>query len=219
MRAFNTASAILPLSTIGLADPGLLNHMHISSTDLPASHLVDYAEGSSNDDELLVAGWLEKLLKHFGLHELDNSSERKLVELLERCGECNPSAFQNRALLLDLKRKIVRTAGAHLDSVFVSMSLDVVDEADAEPVLLAVENRQFEGLRYQGEVYRLIDSFLPRHRLQAFCLGQTLSEQKTAFMITQSSERFAVWVNVRAFPHRHHLSSVQCPSESRPIKK
>lgn len=207
-----TAYSISPSTAIGPDNCGLLNHMYISSADRSASHVVDCATLSSNDNELLVASWLEKLLKHFGLHEVDNSLEQKLVEMLERCGDCNLAAFQNRALLLELKRKIVRTAGARLDSAFISMSPDVLDEADAEIVLLAVENRQLEGLRYQDEVYRLIDSFLPRHRLQAFCLGQTLSEQKTTFIITQSSERFAVWVNVRAFPHRH-LPSAHAPTD------
>lgn len=170
-------------------------------------------EPSLVDSELLVANWLDKLLEHFGLSELDGRSEHQLVDMLERCGEGQLSALQNRSLLLDLRRKIMRTAGARLDSAFVTMSPDVIDEEEAEAVSLTVENRKLQGLRYQGEVYRLIDSFLPRHRLQAFCLGQTLSEQKTTFIMTQSSERFAVWVSVRAFPSRHHLPSAPAAAD------
>ena len=203
MRASTTADPILNSATSGQAAYSSLSPMHTSRR----ASLSNDSTHSENDNELLVAGWLEKLLKHFGLDVLDGSSEYQLLEMLERCGEDNSSAFQNRFLLLELKRKIIRTAGAKLDSVFVTMSPDVIDEEDAEAVALEVEGRKLQGLRYQGDIYRLTDAFLPCHRLQAFCLGQTLSEQRTTFIITQSPERFAVWVNVRAFPHRHHLPS------------
>ena len=173
----------------------------------------DRCDNDMSANDLLVSRWLEKLLQHFGVSELDTSSEQKLAALLTRCGESNLVALQNRALLLDLRRKIMRVAGARLDNAFVAMSPDVIDEEDAEAVSLAVAERTLQGLRYQGEIYRLTDSFEPCHRLQAFCMGQTLSEQKTAFIITQSAERFAVWVNVRAFPARHHLASASTPSE------
>lgn len=185
-----------------------LDPMYISSRPV----ISNYSDNSFRNNDLLVAGWLEKLLKHFGLEAIDGSSEHQLIEMLERCGEDNSSAFHNRFLLLELKRKIVRTAGAKLDSAFVTMSPDVIDEEDAEAVTLEVEGRQLQGLRYQGDIYRLTDAFFPRHRLQAFCLGQTLSEQKTAFIITQSPERFAVWVNVRAFPNHQHLPSAYSPA-------
>ena len=212
MRASNTAYPKSTSAASGHAAHSLLNPMHISISHGLAGHLphplADYPASSQIDNEFLVAGWLNKLLKHFGLSELDGSSEQKLVAMLEHCGADTLAALQNRSLLLDLKHRIMRTAGARLDSAFVTMSPEVIDEEDAEAISLDVENRKLQGLRYQGEVYRLTDAFLPRHRLQAFCLGQTLAEQKTTFIITQSSERFAVWVNVRAFPTRSHLSSV-----------
>lgn len=174
-----------------------------------------FSEGVSegfSDSELLVASWLDKLLKHFGLSELDDCSERELATMLESYADSskgNSSAFENRALLLSLKQKIVRTAGARLDSTFVTMSPEVIDEEDAEAVSIEVENRKLQGLRYEGVIYRLTDTFLPCHRLQAFCLGQTLCEQKTAFIITQSPERFAVWVDVKAFPNRRRIPSAR----------
>ncbi len=108
----------------------------------------------------------------------------------------------------------VRLAGAQLDNAFVSMAADVVEEEDTAPISLLVESRQLAGLLYQGEVYRLIESVAANHRLQAFCLGQTLSEQMTSYLITRSAERFAVWVNIRALPqqrYQHHLPAVICP--------
>jgi len=109
----------------------------------------------------------------------------------------------------------IRLAGAQLDDAFISMAADVIEEEDTLPISLTVESHQLAGLRYQGETYRLIESVALNHRLQAFCLGQTLSEQMTSYLITRSAERFAVWVNVRTLPrqrYRHHLPSVIYPS-------
>ena len=217
MSASNTAYTNSTSATSGYAARSLLNSMHTSLSHglaSPLTHsLADYSASSRSDNEFVVAGWLSKLLKHFGLSELDGSSEQQLVAMLEQCGADTLAALQNHSLLLDLRHRIMRTAGAKLDSAFVTMSPEVIDEEDAEAISLSVENRKLQGLRYQGEVYRLTDAFLPRHRLQAFCLGQTLSEQKTTFIITQSSERFAVWVNVRAFPRRSYLSSANHSSK------
>lgn len=98
----------------------------------------------------------------------------------------------------------IRLTGAQLDDAFIAMACDVVDEEEATAIFLTVESRQLQGLRYQGEVYRLIESFAANHRLQAFCLGQTLSEQLISYLITQSGDRFAVWVNISALPHRSY---------------
>ncbi|MGC1306108.1 MAG: hypothetical protein WA885_02675 [Phormidesmis sp.] len=163
---------------------------------------------SSPED--LVASWLEKLLQHFGLRDLDISSDHKLAALLADCGEDNLSILNHSAPLAELKRRIIRLAGAQLDSAFISMAPNVIDEADIERITLSVEARHLEGLRHQGEVYRLLEAFAPCHRLQAFCLGQTLSEQMSPYLITRSDERFAVWINIRALPQRSehkHLSS------------
>ena len=188
-------------TTSDCATYSLSNCMYTSSStslDRSASH---FSDSASRDNERLVAIWSEKLLMHFGLSELDAIAQQEITSLLERCDKDDLSAFEDRSLLLDLKRRIVRTAGARLDSTFIAMSSEVIEEADAEAVSLKVEDRKLQGLRYQGEIYRLTDAFLPCHRLQAFCLGQTLQEQKTAFIITQSPERFAVWVSVKAFTH------------------
>ena len=104
-----------------------------------------------------------------------------------------------------------RMAGARLSNTLISMATDVIEEEDTAPISLKVESLQLEGLLYQGEIYRLIESFAISHRLQAFCIGQTLSEQTISYLITRSTERFAVWVNIRALPrdrYRHHLPSV-----------
>lgn len=204
MSAFTTSYAKLPTIS-GYAASDLFSSMSIPTFNRD--------DNDMSENDLLVSRWLEKLLHHFGVGELDTSSDQKLAAMLTRCGESNLAALQNRTLLLDLKRKIMRVAGARLDNAFVAMSPDVLDEEDIEAIFLTVAERTLQGLRYQGEIYRLTDSFEPCHRLQAFCMGQTLSEQGTAFIITQSTERFAVWVNVRAFPARHHLASAPTPSD------
>lgn len=153
--------------------------------------------------ERIVASWLEALLQRFSVEQLDVVSEQALSLLLQRCQGVSSSDLGNSELLTELKRRIVRLSGAQLDKAFVSMAPDVIDEADAEQIFLAVEGRQLQGVRYQGEVYRLMESFIPSYRLQAYCLGQTLNEQTISYLITRSNERFAVWVNAKALPQRN----------------
>ncbi|MEL6882116.1 MAG: hypothetical protein AAGM27_02230 [Cyanobacteria bacterium J06554_3] len=157
---------------------------------------------ASNSNEDIVANWLETLLRHFGIHQLDAISEQELASLLTDADESNAHALRNSALIAELKRRIIRLAGAQLGDVFVDMAADVIDEQDAAATSLLVEGRRLHGIRYQGEIYRLIEDFAPCHRLRAYCLAQTLSEQSTAHIITRSHQRFAVWVNVKALPTR-----------------
>jgi hypothetical protein len=185
---------------------------------------------ASDNLEALVTPWLENLLRHFGIHELQSISDQTLVSLLASCsykdssykGSSAPygSLFQDSACLAHLKRKIIALAGAQLDSAFLAMAPDVIEEDETEAISLTVDVRSLQGVRYQGEVYRLVDKFLPCHRLQAFCLGHTLNEQRIAHIITRSPARFAVWVNVRALPHshyHHHLPSIEPPPSIEPL--
>ncbi len=158
-------------------------------------------------EEAVITRWLEQLLRHFGIHELKASSDRQLMELMASCESGQTSALQrsvlqDAALLSSLKQRIMRLAGAQLDTTFMSMAPDVVNIEDAETISLEVESRLLKGIRYQDDVYRLVEAFAPCHRLQAFCLGQTMQERGTAYLITRSSEDFSVWVNVLAFPSR-----------------
>ncbi|MEL6157873.1 MAG: hypothetical protein AAFR18_01490 [Cyanobacteria bacterium J06627_32] len=153
--------------------------------------------------ESILASWLEKLLQHFSLQQLDGLSEQALLTFLARCGESPSQALQDSELLYELRRRIIRLAGAQLGDAFVSMAPDVMDEEALEHAFLSVEGRRLEGLRYEGEVYRLVEAFQPCHRLQAYCLAQTLNEQTTSYVMTRSAERFAVWVNVSALPKRY----------------
>mgnify|MGYP001792274218 CR=1 FL=1 len=153
-----------------------------------------------NSGEDIVANWLETLLRHFGVHQLDAISEQELASFLANADESNAHALKNVALIAELKRRIIRLAGAQLGDVFVDMAADVIEEEDVAATSLSVEGHQLHGIRYQGEIYRLIEDFAPCHRLRAYCLAQTLSEQSTAHIITRSHRRFAVWVNVKALP-------------------
>ncbi len=179
----------------------------------------------SVSSESLIAPWVENLLRHFGINELQSISDQTLLSLLSRLSQdpgnihdniredhtsvaqvsSQDSLFQDSVFLAHLKHRITALAGAQLDATFLAMSPDVIEEEETEPISLKIDSRLLQGVRYQGEVYRLVEKFAPCHRLQAFCLGHTLNEQLIAHIITQSSERFAVWVNVRALPHtRYH---------------
>jgi len=162
---------------------------------------------SADRAERLVASWLESLLQRYSIQQLNVISEQGLSTLLTCCQSSDSierelSELHGSSLIAELKRRIRRLSGAQLGEAFVSMSPAIVDEAETEPLFLTVEGRQLQGLRYQGEVYRLMDSFVPSYRLQAYCLGQTLNERTISYVITRSPKRFAVWVNAKALPQR-----------------
>ncbi|MEO0518871.1 MAG: hypothetical protein AAF171_16395 [Cyanobacteria bacterium P01_A01_bin.116] len=184
----------------------------------------------SASHEKLLTRWLEKLLQHFGIYELDKVSDQQLAAMLTRCSDIDTSQLlEDDTLLPALKRRIVRLAGAQLDDAFITMAPDVIAEDEVEPLSLSVAEHRIAGVRYQQEVYRFVEAFAPYHRLQAFCLGQTISTQALThpthtpvenaqippclsppYLITQSPERFAVWVNIRALPsykYSNHLPS------------
>lgn len=158
--------------------------------------------------------WLEQLLKHFSVQQLDAISTQEIAAYLSSCldetlteneGRLNQAAAQQYTMPVDnlaaeLKRRVMRLAGVRLDSAFLAMAPDVIDEAVVEAISLSVEGRELHGVRYQGEVYRQVDSFKICHRLQAYCLAQTLSEQHMHYLITRSAHRFVVWVNTQTLP-------------------
>ena len=112
--------------------------------------------------------------------------------------------IQSDLLLSEINHKVVRIAGAQLNDTFTAMAPDVVDLEDTEVISITAEGRTLRGVRYEGNIYRLIETFAPRHRLQAFCLAQTLNEQRSPYLITRSLEYFAVWVNIQASPRRSY---------------
>jgi len=218
-----TSAAVPPAS-----DPISESAVHCASLDfspIPGTSSSSEIMGRGSADSMLVTRWLEKLLQHFGMHELGAISDQSLVALLARCGEDRSLLLQDSCLLSELRRRVVRLAGAQLDDAFITMAPDIVSEDEIELISLSVESRRLKGMCYQREVYRLVESFEPCHRLQALCLGQTLAEKAlgktivddtalpvatSPYLITRSTERFAVWVNVRILPEylcQHHLRS------------
>lgn len=224
IRVATMATAAMPvLETTQAGQPEsrpLLESMFTSIDDR-----FDIAMTKDSANSALVTRWLERLMQHFGMHELGTISDQSLANLLVRCGEDRSLVFQDNYLLSELRRRVVRLAGAQLDDAFLTMAPDIVSEDDIESISLSVESQYLKGIRYQNEVYRLVEAFEPCHRLQAFCLGQALAEKalgetisdeaslamaRGIYLITRSTERFAVWVNVRvlsAYRYPHHLSS------------
>lgn len=177
----------LPLN---LVSKDTISAQTISSEKIATQHKSD--EGS-------VQKWLEQLLKHFSVQELDTLSIKEVASYLSvRIDDASPvvsDEFVSR-LATELKRRVMRLAGVQLDTAFVSMAAHVIDESTLASASLSVEGRQLKGVRYQSEVYRQVETFKLCHRLQAYCLAQTLSEQHLDYLITRSHRQFAVWVKL-----------------------
>jgi len=180
----------------------------IASSLIADSHFLPVSFGehtsSAEHSEQVVSWWLARLLEHFSVQKIDTASDQEIADYLAtltRGRSLNLHCdYRSHELMAELRRRVMRVAGAQLDDTFVSMTPEIVDEADIVPTTLFVEGRQLYGVRYRGEVYRKIEEFQPCHRLQSYCLAQTLRERQIQYVITRSEQRFAVWVNVRALP-------------------
>ena len=193
-----------PLESSRLASLGSLSAQAVSGREMA---------GFDIQLEATVSTFLNKLLDHFDLEQLEQT---ELTSLLTDCGAISDSFDEGdrrdewRCILTELRRRVARLAGAQLDDAFTAIAARVVSEDDTAAILLPVEGRKLQGIRYGGEVYRWVQSFQPCYRLQAFCLGQSLSQQKLSYLITGSPARYAVWISVRSMaetPARNHLPS------------
>ena len=185
-----------------------------------------------------VNNWLDQLLAHFSVQQLDTISTQEiasyLAKRLEKSDTLKPEKLKpetlepetNQAssqavslrsypsnsldmsnLAAELKRRVMRLAGVKLDSAFLSMASHVVDETAVRAVSLTVEGRKLNGVRYQGDVYRQVNSFKLCHQLQAYCLAQTLSEQHVQYLLTRSAHQFVVWASIRTFPKQSNRTT------------
>ena len=187
----------------------LLEHFSVQqldkiSTQEIAAYLAGCLDDSPDNTSTADLKMSDSRISDFNIGKAHLSQSVALSPLLQaHPGEHSTGEHLSRHYLAaELKRRVMRLAGAKLDNAFLSMASKVVDEATVEVVSLPVEGRSLQGVRYQGDVYRQVDSFKLCHQLQAYCLAQTLSEQQVQYLITRSAHRFVVWAKIRTFPQQ-----------------
>ncbi|MEM8805255.1 MAG: hypothetical protein AAGF01_04305 [Cyanobacteria bacterium P01_G01_bin.38] len=93
----------------------------------------------------------------------------------------------------------LRALGNRLDQLFRLMTPAILDEASLSFIQGNVQGYLYEGIYHQGSRYCLIETFGVIDRLQAYCMAQRFAEQGLDYVITASSLRSAVWVEVDAY--------------------
>ncbi|MEO1401412.1 MAG: hypothetical protein AAFV72_09245 [Cyanobacteria bacterium J06635_1] len=79
------------------------------------------------------------------------------------------------------------------------MTLDILDEASLSLIQVDLQGEIYEGISYHGNRYCLIEAFDLSHQLKAYCMAQCFTEQGLGYVMTASSLRFAIWVEVDAY--------------------
>jgi hypothetical protein len=74
----------------------------------------------------------------------------------------------------------------------------VVHEPSIRLFSFYFEGSIYQGMSYQGKLYKLIKSFDARERLKAYALGCEISNRDHHVAITVSTEKYRVWVDLSA---------------------
>ncbi|NJL35922.1 MAG: hypothetical protein HC840_01560 [Leptolyngbyaceae cyanobacterium RM2_2_4] len=74
----------------------------------------------------------------------------------------------------------------------------VVHEPSIRLFSFYFEGSIYQGMSYQGKLYKLIKSFDAEERLKSYTLGCEISNQNYHVAITVSTEKYRVWVDLSA---------------------
>lgn len=74
----------------------------------------------------------------------------------------------------------------------------VVHEPSIRLFSFYFEGSIYQGMSYQGKLYKLTKSFDAKERLQAYTLGCEISNRGCDVAITVSTEKYRVWVDLSA---------------------
>ncbi|NJN56249.1 MAG: hypothetical protein HC879_01510 [Leptolyngbyaceae cyanobacterium SL_5_9] len=74
----------------------------------------------------------------------------------------------------------------------------VVNEPSIRLFSFYFEGSIYQGMSYQGKLYKLIQSFDVKERLKAYTLGCEISNRNYHVAITVSAEKYRVWVDLSA---------------------
>lgn len=83
----------------------------------------------------------------------------------------------------------------------------VLNEQLISPFNFFLNGEIQQGMRHQDELYGHLDEFDTRSRLQAYQTACRLMEQAVPVLMTASSQRYVIWVNLRSTFYQSWSSS------------
>jgi hypothetical protein len=142
---------------------------------------------------------LNELLSN--LYPMESEVTRKmqelevLVRLHQDCGDTSVYHYES---LCKLEQKIFWLLGLKIGSILSSRSLPVTPEYTGTLFRFYQAGQIHEGMRYENELYGLVQVFKVEYRLRSYQIILALTEQRIPFILAVSKSRYSIWVSLRS---------------------
>jgi hypothetical protein len=141
---------------------------------------------------------LNRLLDRLHQDKKSQSIRRELETLIPLYQQLSARTNDPCSTLPKIKQRVLQVFGLRLGFV-ISKALPQLTREESVHQFQFYENRRLqEGIRTERELYGLIQSFHKGQCLLAYQMTWVLSEYRIPFVLTESEERYALWVSLRS---------------------
>lgn len=140
---------------------------------------------------------LNQILRSLGAEQF----ERRVWELdtlLQMYQELDIPVAPNSDQIHHIKQRILWLIGLRLAALQPAILPVVLPEQAVSLFRFNQDAEVQEGLRYGHELYGLVQQYQTSNRLQAYRLSWALADRQVPFLITQSQDRYAIWLPLRS---------------------
>jgi hypothetical protein len=129
-----------------------------------------------------------------------------LADLPQRLNQIEQLIFAHQALtkqgdlssLIAVERQLFEQIGLRLYTLDPSRLIEFRFESSILPFNFIVKNQICQGIRHYKEIYGLAADFKPQNDLRLHKFILILTAQRIPFVITQSPQRWAIWINLKS---------------------
>jgi hypothetical protein len=129
---------------------------------------------------------------------LDAPSSRELETLIHHYQNLETQLTYQNESLVEIKRRIFRVLGLKMNALIPSDIPTVVQEPSRAIFRFFQQGNLREGLRFESDVYGLIQQYTLIQRQQSYQVAWALTDQKVPFILTASEKRYAIWICLRS---------------------
>lgn len=119
------------------------------------------------------------------------------LELLTKLYQQLEANAANDTAIAEIKRRIFQTLG-QLNAIQSTQQPIVLQESAIAIFRFFHQNQVREGLNYSNTLYAAVYQFDISDRLQAYQMAWALSQAKVSSIVTLSSTRFVIWINLQS---------------------
>lgn len=100
--------------------------------------------------------------------------------------------------LIAVERQLFEQIGLRLYTLDPSRLIEFRPEDRISPFKFIVKNQVCKGVRHYRDIYGLASEFKPENDLRLHKFMLILTAQRIPFILTQSPQRWAVWINLKS---------------------